>query len=94
MATSLRSLARWSMGWFELPPGTIIDLTRICSIAEEIHASDQPLKAIAAGHGFDSPSSMGRLFLRYSGTTPALYRRGYRLGRPAESAQTGMKNEG
>jgi transcriptional regulator GlxA family with amidase domain len=94
MTSSVRSLERWSIRWFGVTAGTVIDLARISSVAKDIVETTEPLKSIAAAHSFDSPSTMGRLFLRYSGMTPGRYRLCSTRGLVAEIAQESRRHEG
>jgi AraC-like DNA-binding protein len=74
-----RTLERCSVAWFDLSPALIIHLVRILSVSNDLRDSDEPLKAIAEKHAFRSPSNFGRMFARFVGVPPRLYRQLSRL---------------
>ncbi len=84
----VRTLARYSTAWFDLPPGLVIDLARISSVAEKIRGTEEPLKSISSTHSFQSTSTMSRLFRRFLPMSPAMYRAIFGLASLAETART------
>ena len=89
---SVRKLSRLSIACLSYPPGLIIDLVRIVSVANEIRATETALKDVSFRHAFPHPSAMGRLFHRFVGVSPGVYRTGARLQRLSESDQEWPKS--
>jgi AraC-like DNA-binding protein len=87
------TLERLSVLWFGVPPGVIIDLERISSVARELGDTEEGLKRIASGHAFDSSSTMGRLFRRFVGLSPRAYRQNSRLRSVREIAHKSREND-
>lgn len=87
LCLGISTLRRLTGLWFSSPPGIIIDLCRILSVANEIRSTEGSIKAIAGGHGFRDASAMGRLFRRFVGVSPKAYRSGSRLLALSEIAQ-------
>jgi AraC-like DNA-binding protein len=82
------TLERHLLAWFDLSPALIVRLDRILSASNDLMYSDEPLKAIAARHGFRCPSNFGRTFASFVGVPPGLYRPLSRLRRLREFGQT------
>jgi len=72
---SVRQLYRLCLAELQFPPGTIIDLARIESVASEILTTSRSLTSIAREHAFNHFSDMRRVFIRFVGMRPGLYRR-------------------
>lgn len=75
LGISVRHLSRLSVVWFGHPPGVVINLIRIRSVARELACTSITLETIADRHGFSAASAMSRLFQRVTGTRPGTYRR-------------------
>lgn len=60
------------------PVGAHLRQLRVSTAREMLRASDQPLADIAAECGFSDQAHFGRVFRRFTGTTPARYRAGTR----------------
>jgi len=71
---SLRQLYRLSWGALSLPPGVIIDLTRVVSVADAVEGSALPMMTIARVHGFTDQPAMNRQFMRFVGEPPTVRR--------------------
>jgi len=71
---SVRQLHRICNAELNFPPGTLIDLACIESIAMEILKNECSLTTIATNHTFNDSSNMGRVFFRFVGMRPGLYR--------------------
>ncbi len=71
---SIRQLHRMSIGALGFPPGIVLDLARVVSVAGELLAGDDSLAEIAEAHRYRDEASMTRQFNRFVGITPRLYR--------------------
>ena len=60
---------------FRMCPSEFVQQLRIDRAAAQLSSSDKPLAQIAADAGFSDQSHLGRVFRRYTGTTPAAFRR-------------------
>ena len=82
------TLERLSLAWFGVPPGLVIDLVRILSVSDDLTCTEEPLKIIAQRHAFSSVSNMGRMFVRYVGVAPGIFRGRGRARQARDSGQS------
>ena len=73
-------LARVFRQFYCCTTGEYVRRLRIEFASRELSASDTPLAAISSAAGFSDQSHFSRTFRRYTGLTPAEFRKGFRLG--------------
>jgi AraC-like DNA-binding protein len=76
----VRALSRLTRQATGHPPRVILALVRVMSVARELDRTSAPLSEIARRHGFPDRASMDRLFKRFVGSRPCLYRARARWG--------------
>jgi len=83
LGVGVRQLYRMSMRGLGYPPGIVLDLFRIESVAGELTGTALSLATIARGHLFCDLSAMSRQFRRFVGVPPGSYRAGWISGMAA-----------
>jgi len=74
LGISERRLHRISIASIGFPPGTVLDLARIISVAADLRRERSGLESIAHTHTFPHAAAMSRLFLRFTGLRPGAFR--------------------
>jgi AraC-like DNA-binding protein len=74
LGSSSRQLDRCCRRSLACTPGLLIDLARVMAVAEDLVHSARPLELIAFRHGFHDAATMSRLFVRFTGRRPGLFR--------------------
>ncbi|HEU4401052.1 MAG TPA: helix-turn-helix domain-containing protein, partial [Candidatus Polarisedimenticolia bacterium] len=83
---SVRQLNRLAGRWFGHPPGILLDLARIASVAHDLEQTSHPIERIAENHGFYDSSTLSREFLGFVGLRPGAYRAWVAAQNMAENA--------
>ena len=89
LGVSRSALERICRASFQLPPGVMINLHRVASVARDLEETDGALKEISVGHSFPAPSIMNRFFVRFTGAAPAAYRARLRREASARNRRRG-----
>ncbi len=79
----LHSIVQEALGY---PPGMVLDLVRLESVAVAISGSSAPFMNIAETHGYSAPPAMNRQFVRFVGVAPGEYRARTLLRQPRHEA--------
>jgi AraC-like DNA-binding protein len=70
---SVRKLYRLILRAFPYPPGTLIALARMNSVAQDVALRAHSLGDIARDYGYSNLSNLNRAFLRFTGVRLGLY---------------------
>ncbi|WP_194897773.1 GlxA family transcriptional regulator, partial [Catenulispora pinisilvae] len=79
MCLSERHFARVFRQETGTTPGTYVEAARVEAARRLLESTDQPLEEVAAGSGLGSVETLHRALRKQIGTTPAAYRRRFRI---------------
>jgi AraC-like DNA-binding protein len=77
---SVRKLYRLILRAFPYPPGTLIALACMNSVAQDVAQRPQSLGEIARNHGYSDLSNLNRAFFRFTGMRLGRFRRSEKRG--------------